>query len=127
MLRLDVCHFMNMVARWKCWKNVLRGVRQMYLRCFAILRKQSDFKGLEKHARAIFILALNSNLSSGNSTDQARVLLTTSIQGLPMEENYEYDESDDIMSASDDADNTDDLESGMQHTDIFKWVSDQHK
>lgn len=38
LLRLDISHLMNMVARWKCFASKLARVRQMYLRSVAVLR-----------------------------------------------------------------------------------------
>lgn len=119
MLRLDVCHFMNIVAKWKCWTNdVHKRIRQMYLRSIAVLRQQSTIEGIEKTAKAIFSLALNTNLGPESSSSKARNFLTASIRGI-LDENECYDECCDEDNNDDALDENEDI----RDTDVFKWTT----
>lgn len=92
----------------------------MFLRSLADLRKQKTFKGLESHARAIFFIALNSNLTHRNSTDKAGTLLTTSILVLPVDDEYDFEDDNDM-------DSDDDSENDLKFTNIFKWADNLYK
>lgn len=58
-MRLDICHFMNMIARWKCFSGKPPLVRVFFLRAIAVLRKQNLFYEFEEIARNILILAVS--------------------------------------------------------------------
>lgn len=119
MLRLNVCHFMNIVAKWKCWATVHGRIRQTYLRSLAALRQQSTIECIENHATAIFTLALNANLGPENSTAKARNFLTALIRGIA-EENERCDGCD---TYNDDASSDEDSNGNIKDSDVFKWVA----
>jgi len=57
LLRLDVCYFMNVIARWKCFAGKPSIVRIFFMRAMVILRKQKTFYEFEEIARNILILS----------------------------------------------------------------------
>lgn len=79
--RLDICHFMDMLARWTCFAGKPRRVRQMYLRTVGTLCNQDSFENLEYIAKAILTLSLSQNQGYGTSADTARSMRTHCIKG----------------------------------------------
>lgn len=50
LLRLDVCHFMNMIAKWNCFPGKPSTVKSFFMRAMAVLRKQQTFHAFEECA-----------------------------------------------------------------------------
>lgn len=73
---------MNMITKWKCWFKQNRRVKLFYKRSFAALQKQTSLKVLGEQAKAIFVMALNSNHQLGNSTDRARNCSINLVRGI---------------------------------------------
>lgn len=88
LIRLDICHFMNVVAKWKFWSNYPARVKEFYMRSIALLRNQKTLKGIESHAKAIFITALNTNIGPDSSSENSRKFLTASIRGTKLDDEY---------------------------------------
>lgn len=78
---LDVCHFMNIIARWNCFSGKPPIVRSFFMRAMTVLRKQKTFHEFEEVARNILILALSPYQHSNSLTVRARNSLTLLIQG----------------------------------------------
>lgn len=80
LLRLDVCYFMNIVVRWKCFSGKPSIVKSFFMRAMAILRKQTTFHEFEEITRHIFIIVMNP-CEDSNLTMRARNNLTLLIKG----------------------------------------------
>lgn len=81
-LRLDICHYTNIIARWKCYSKHQTGVRAMYLRAMCILRNQDTF--FEFHEMFVAILKI-SLLKTGNRDSpayEAKEFLKSKIKGI---------------------------------------------
>ena len=81
-LRLDVCHYTQMIARWKCYPKHQPGVRSLYIRAMCILRNQEDFHDFEEIAIAILTLSLSKNGNEGSLAFNARTFLVRKIRGI---------------------------------------------
>lgn len=83
LIRLDVCHFSNMVARWKCFDDKHPQIRKFYLRSMAILRMQETFERFAEIARAIVTLALDHKGQPDGYAEQSRNFLVAEIRAVP--------------------------------------------
>ncbi|EFN86949.1 120.7 kDa protein in NOF-FB transposable element, partial [Harpegnathos saltator] len=86
-IRLDICHYMHSVSRWKCLSEINPKVKKFYMRAMALLTKQVDFSRFVELAKCIIILSLNeeigSNIEENNSAaESARKLITDYIKGV---------------------------------------------
>lgn len=82
LLRLDICHYVNLLCRWKCYPKQHPGVRTMYLRAMGILRKQESFKNFHELIVAIFTIALFHSMEEGSPAYRAKEFLRTKIKGI---------------------------------------------
>lgn len=119
LIRLDVCHFSNMLARWKCFSDKHTQVRKFYLRAVAILRKQETLEKLTKIAKAILMLTLNHNGQPGGHAEQSRTFLAEEIRGSSL-----VDVENDIQ----DAEGTEEIpypkmdENDMVNSNLHQWI-----
>lgn len=82
-LRLDICHFINIIAKWKCYRGTPFGAKSMCIRAMAVLRRQGSLEALKKVAEHIFLLVLSRSSAIGGLADNARLNLTRLIRGIP--------------------------------------------
>ena len=81
LIRLDICHYTQMIARWKCYPSHQPGVRTLYLRAMSLLRNQDNFDDFQKIAIAILTLALSRNGGKDSFAFKARDFLKEKIRG----------------------------------------------
>lgn len=86
-IRLDICHYMHMVSRWKFFSQLNPKVKKFYIRAMAILTKQTNFSHFVEVARSINLLSLSEEIgkdTDGNDSlsESARIFITNHIKGI---------------------------------------------
>lgn len=95
-IRLDICHYMHMVSRWKFFSQLNPKVRKFYIRAMALLTKQTNFFHFVELAKSIILLSLSEEIGKANDgndspSESARVLITNHIKGIEEESLYDKD------------------------------------
>lgn len=114
-LRLDVCHFANMVAKWKCFKDKHPQVRKFYLHAVAILRQSKTFDSFKEISRAILMLALNHKGQPRGLAEKSRNYLVEKMRGSSV------DDSENVASDTEDIEEMEGV-SEMTNTNLYQWV-----
>ncbi|XP_044585591.1 uncharacterized protein LOC123265770 isoform X3 [Cotesia glomerata] len=105
-IRLDVAHFIHMISRWKCVKNLKNSlVKSFYMHCIALMIDCQTVKQFEMIFRLVCIVALNEREDSiiavtGESVKHARLELQSIIASRDLTElvkDLEPDEIDDTI------------------------------
>jgi len=61
-IRLDVSHFISMIARWDCLKGKPVKIRQFFLRCLAKVYQMENFIQLQNFIKSVLIVALSEEI-----------------------------------------------------------------
>jgi len=119
LIRLDVCHFSNMLAKWKCFRDKHPQVRKFYLHAVAIMRTQETLKSFTEIATAIIMLALNPYEHSNGLTECARNFLAAKIRGSSFDD---VDDDTNVKEKMNETSGFEICESDMATSTIQQWV-----
>lgn len=97
-LRLDVSHFIAMIAR-ECLRKQVPKARQFYLRVLAHAYKMQDFEKLHAFLESLLTVALSEDISRDESGIRVRSQLclqeaTNVIKGTPIDDDLQSVEDD---------------------------------
>lgn len=112
-MRLDVSHFVAMVARWKCLKMTVIAARRFYIRCICQIYQMDDFETVTSAIESLLAVALSEYIgftTEGEAVpSEMRVqALTNTIKGVTFDEIKNYTEKTDDIEVSEDNDAEDD-------------------
>lgn len=99
-IRLDICHYMHMVSRWKCLSQLNPIVKKFYIRAMALLTKQTDYFRFVELAKCILTLSLSEEIGHDNTEnnspgESARIVIVNNIKGMvDMLQNDENDKNE---------------------------------
>lgn len=122
-IRLDVCHFIAIVSRWKCFDRKIIAARRFYIRCISQAYQMQGFDKLKDLIESMLVVALSESI--GNTSDGAPVpadicirSLNNTIQGIVLTEN-----EDNVQKCNDDIENSDEKEDGVD-SDWQTWINE---
>lgn len=121
-IRLDICHYMHMVSRWKCLLQLNPMVKKFYIRAMALLTKQTNFFRFVELAKCIFTLSLSEEIgndTAGNNSlaESARIIIVNNIKGIP-------DMSHDDKNVKDEQESeNEELHNETKDCNIGKWAN----
>lgn len=86
-IRLDICHYMHMVSRWKFFSKLNPAVKKFCIRAIALLTKQTNFAQFGELARCILIIFLSEEIGKDNDgnnlpAESTRIIITHHIKGI---------------------------------------------
>lgn len=84
-IRLNICHYIHMVSRWKFFSKLNPAVKKFYIRAMALLTKQTNFDRFVELVRCILIISLSEEIgkdNDGNNSPAARIIITHHIKGI---------------------------------------------
>ncbi|KAL0107450.1 hypothetical protein PUN28_015788 [Cardiocondyla obscurior] len=76
-VRLDINHFIAMIARWDCLRGKASKIRQFYIRSLARLYQMDSYNDVRKFLKSTLIVALSEAI--GDSSDMPATLLPSQI------------------------------------------------
>lgn len=68
-VRLNVNHFIGMVARWDCLHGKVLKVRQFYIRSIGHIYKMSDVRHIKSLLTSIMVVALSEDIGCNKNND----------------------------------------------------------
>lgn len=68
-IRLDISHFINIVAKWDCLRGKVPKVRQFYLRIIGHVYKMRNVQNVKAILTSIMIVALNEDIGCDENSE----------------------------------------------------------
>lgn len=105
-IRLDVSHFISMIAKWNCLKGKPIKIRQFFLRCLAKAYQIENFIQLQNFMKSILVVTLSKEIGSNKSVllqseihlqDINNKIKGVTIEDQPVEATYDSDKDIDIL------------------------------
>ncbi|KAK2578404.1 hypothetical protein KPH14_012736, partial [Odynerus spinipes] len=122
-MRLDVSHFVAMVARWKCLNMTVIAARRFYMRCICQIYQMDDFENVTFYIESLLAVALSESIgfaAEGKAVpSEIRMqALTNIIKGVNLKEIENNIENTDMETTEDS-----DAENDAIDTDWNTWVN----
>lgn len=109
-MRLDVSHFIAMIARWDCLKNKATKIRQFFIRSLGRIYQTYNFNDTRIFFKSLLVVALSEELGLDNDgmklpSEMYLMEINSIIKGVTIEDPNEHDNhecvEDDEIAAKD--------------------------